>query len=134
MLKLRRINCSICGKLSEAYGFSSTCPDCFQKDMQTFDRIRQYLYENPHAHMFEVATNLQITISTIKRYLREGRLEIVEENNLFLRCIICGESIKAGYYCESCLTKSNHDYKSYFTGNANRKIKSEINYLTGSRK
>lgn len=129
----KRINCSMCGRFFESNGFSTLCTECFKQDMETFDKIREYLYENPRAHMFEVATNLSISISTIKRYLREGRLEIVEENNLFLKCKICGSSIRAGHYCESCSAKANHDYKSFYTGRANKNADSRLNYLTSNK-
>lgn len=127
------ITCSRCGRLFTPSGFTSLCIDCLKQDMETFDRIREYLYENPCAHMFDVATNTHVSINTIKKYLREGRLEIVEDNNQFLKCIKCGTPIKAGNYCDACSSKANHDFKTLFKGKQANYFKPGLNYLTSSK-
>lgn len=130
MVKL--VTCSICGRFFELNGFRAVCPNCIEKDMNEFNRIRDYLYVHPRAKIFEVSTNLDIPVPVIKRYLREGRLEIIEKQNLFLKCEKCGKPVCSGTQCEDCQKQSAHDFKTAFAGSALGKGK--ISYLSPSRK
>lgn len=130
MVKL--VTCSICGRLFELNGFRAICPNCVEKDMHDFNRIRDYLYVHPRAKIFEVSTHLDISVPVIKRYLREGRLEIIEKQNLFLKCEKCGKPLCSGTQCEDCQKQAAHDYKSTFAGSPSRSAK--ISYLSPSRR
>ena len=123
-------NCSKCGRFFEVNGLRSLCPTCFEQDRLDFDRIRQYLYEHPHAKMFEVSTNLDISIPQIKRYLREGRLEIVEKDNRFLRCETCGKPICSGYLCDQCSKRPEYDSKAAYIGNSKKASGTGLKYIT----
>ena len=123
------INCSICGKLIEANSFRAVCGECVSKDMQDFDRIRDFLYAHPRAKIFEVSNSLDIPVPAIKRYLREGRLEIVEKNNRFLKCEKCGKPICSGTQCDDCLNQSSHGYKSLYNSDVSPKKQTRVNYM-----
>jgi uncharacterized protein len=122
-------NCKICGRLFQLSSFYERCPICIERDEEDFSKIREYLDLHPFAKIFEVSTNLNISISKIKRYLRDGRIEIVEKNNQFLKCEICGRSICSGHYCEECCKSNVHDFTSYYVGGAkHKKEETKINY------
>lgn len=125
---VRLINCSRCGRFFESNGFTSLCTYCLEQDIKDFDKIREYLYKNPGAKMFEVSTNLDISVLQIKRYLREGRLEILEKNNQFLKCERCSKPISSGSYCDDCLKHVNHDFKTAYVGNSLKTSKHHYNY------
>ena len=91
-------NCKICGRLFQPIGFFERCPHCIDRDEEDFSKIREYLIIHPFAKIFEVSINLNISVNKIKRFLRDGRMEIVEKNNQFLKCEICGKSICSGQY------------------------------------
>lgn len=124
--------CTICGRMFQITGLRAVCPDCFEKDMRDFNTIRDYLYIHPRAKVFEVANNLDIPVPVIKRYLREGRLEIIEKENQFLKCEKCGKPICSGTQCDNCLKEAAHGYKSSYAGSVSRKAK--ISYLSPGRK
>jgi len=128
-----RINCTKCGRFFESNGFITLCPVCYKKDQDDFERIRQYLYEHPHAKVFQVSTDLELPVSQIKRYLREERLEILEKDNLFLKCEACGKSIRSGVYCDECSRKYDNNIRSVYTGNLNsgRTTSQQIRFLPG---
>jgi len=128
-----RINCSRCGRFFDSNGFVTLCPLCYKKDQSDFERIRQYLYEHPRATIFQVSTDLDMPVSQLKRYLREGRLEIVEKDNLFLKCEACGKSICSGVYCDECSRKYNNNITSIYSGNTNtnKAVSQQIRYLPG---
>lgn len=122
------VNCSICGRLIENNNFRSVCQQCMEKDMSDFDRIRDFLYIHPRAKVFEVSTILDIPVPVIKRYLREGRLEIIEKNNRFLSCEKCGKPICSGTQCDDCHSRSSHEYKSFFNGGNSAKRQTRVEY------
>ena len=122
-------NCSMCGKLYESSSLRLVCNECVKQDMSDFDRIRDFLYVHPRAKVFEVSNSLDIPIPVIKRYLREGRLEIIEKNNRFLFCEKCGKPICSGTQCDDCLSQSPHDYKSFYNNSNAQKKQSGITYV-----
>lgn len=96
-------NCRRCGKIFNYLGGVPICQDCKKNDEEEFKRIKEYLYENPGASISQVSIALDVSIEKIKRYLKEGRLEIVgEDSNMVLECEVCGKAIKTGRYCEMC--------------------------------
>lgn len=114
--------CKICGKLFQSNIYINACPDCITQDEADFESIREYLYQHPRASIYEVATNLDITISKIKHFLKEGRIEIVEKTNQFLVCESCGQSIRSGRLCEECAKQPVKEIKSTFFGSPSGKV------------
>lgn len=108
---MRLVNCVRCGKAYEYNGISNYCPICMRFDEENFKMIKEYLYEHPKATVLQVAGDLDISVKMIKRYLREGRLEIIEAENFFLECEQCGTSIKTGRYCEKCMKYLDNSIK-----------------------
>lgn len=128
---VRLLSCALCGRMFEVSGFRTVCPSCLEKDLNDFNQIRDYLYIHPRAKVFEVSNNLDIPVSVIKRYLKEGRLEIIEKENIFLKCEKCGKPVCSGTQCDDCQKQSSHGYKSSYSGSAG---KGKISYLNPGRK
>lgn len=96
-------NCRRCGKIFNYIGGPPICPVCKQADEEDFKRVKQYLYDNPGATISQVSTELEVSVEKIKRFLREGRLEIVnDDGNFILECERCGKAIKSGRFCNDC--------------------------------
>lgn len=96
-------NCRRCGKIFTYMGGAPFCQACRQADEEDFKRVKQYLYENPGSNLTQVSTDLEISVEKIKRFLKDGRLEITsEEGNMFLECETCGKAIKSGRFCDEC--------------------------------
>ena len=125
-------NCKRCGRLHQSNGFSNVCNYCHAQDEADFGKIREYLYEHPFAKIFEVSTSLDISVHKIKRYLREGRLEIVEKTNLFLDCEMCGKPICSGRYCDECFKKVSHDFKVIYNPQSVKAKNHQINFKSSN--
>lgn len=96
-------NCRKCGKIFNYLGGSPICPACKQLDEDDFKKIKEYLYDNPRAGLNQVSIELDISVEKIKRFLKDGRLEILsDDGNMILECESCGKSIKSGRYCSEC--------------------------------
>lgn len=115
-------NCRKCGKIFNYIGGAPICPSCRQLDEEDFQRVKEYLYENPGASITQVSVDLDISMEKIKRFLKDGRLEIKgDDGNLILECENCGKSIKSGRFCAEC----ERDLAAGFRSAASQ-IKSEL--------
>lgn len=112
MAELR--NCPRCGKLF-AYMGRPICNRCVEQEEEEFKVVKEYIYNNPGATVFEVSDVTGVTVEKIMRFLREERLEISSENsNLILECEKCGTPIKTGRYCEQCRADLTNEMKREF--------------------
>ena len=99
---MKLTNCLRCGVMFSHGLGPQICPECRKADEEDFKKVKDYLYENPGAAMTQVANALDISVNKIKRYLREGRLEIVAGSTMILECEKCGSPIRTGKYCDEC--------------------------------
>lgn len=121
-------NCRKCGKVYTYLGGNPICPACKQLDEEDFKKVKDYLYRNPGAGLSQVSVDLEISVDKIKRFLKEGRLEIVsQDGNLFLECEGCGKAINSGRFCDEC----ERELASNFRSTANQ-MKSELNGMSES--
>jgi flagellar operon protein (TIGR03826 family) len=96
-------NCRKCGKIFNYIGGQPICPVCKQLDEDDFKKVKEYLYKNPGATVSQISTELDISVEKIKRFLKEGRLEIIgDDGNMILECESCGKAIKTGRFCHEC--------------------------------
>ncbi|MBU5436681.1 MerR family transcriptional regulator [Tissierella sp. MSJ-40] len=94
-------NCNRCGKIYNYDGFR-LCIQCRRNDEGDFQKVKEYLYENPGANVAEVSEQTEVSTRKIIEFLKEGRLEIKDENNILLECEKCGTPIKTGRFCDKC--------------------------------
>lgn len=105
-------NCRRCGKIFNYIGGPPICPACREMDEEDYKRVKEYLYQHPGASMTEVSTTLDVSIEKLKRFLKEGRLEIVgDDPNFVLECEICGKSIRTGRFCDACERDKARDFR-----------------------
>lgn len=106
-------NCRRCGKIYNYIGGAPICPDCKKLDEEDFQKVKEYLYQNPGASINQVSVDLDISVEKIRRYLKEGRLEITsEDGNMILECENCGKSIKSGRFCPECERELESGFRS----------------------
>lgn len=94
-------NCSRCGQLMDDR-LGPVCPECRRQDAEAFDRVRAYLQSHPQANLAEVSQGAGVDVDQIRRFLREGRLELVGDPDA-LHCERCGASITTGRLCSDCV-------------------------------
>ncbi|HHY42343.1 MAG TPA: MerR family transcriptional regulator [Thermoanaerobacterales bacterium] len=98
-------NCPVCGKLF-VYNHINLCPECLKKDEEDFDRVREFINNNPMATIEEVSEGTGVSARKILEYLKAGRLMLQSNNaNIVLKCEICEEPILTGRLCEKCSRK-----------------------------
>lgn len=119
-------NCSRCGKIYIYDGFN-ICLDCRRKDEEDFQKVKKYLEENPGANVMEVTEETGVDSRKVIEFLKEGRLEIKEDNNLLLQCERCGRPIRTGRFCEKCTVEMEREFKHAIGGGK------DLNSLQDSR-
>lgn len=94
--------CARCHRFFEKVAFEEVCPSCFPIEEEEFRRIKEFLTQHPGASSSDVIQELGVSIKSIRRYLKEDRLEIVGDNKGFIRCELCGKPVNSGYFCDQC--------------------------------
>ena len=59
--------------------------------------------------MAEVASETGVAQKAIRSMIKECRLEIAPSSNVFMRCEICGTTIRFGRFCTKCETAHHRE-------------------------
>lgn len=97
--------CRSCKQLFNYLSGPPICPSCQDKLEKKFKVVREYVRENPHATMQEIANAGEVSVKQLKNWVREERLKFSDDSPIGLDCMNCGKTIKFGKYCESCKGK-----------------------------
>ena len=103
-----KIRCTTCKQMFQSLRLENTCPACADLEKSRYQQLRDYLYSHPGTHIDVICDKFNVSRDTVRKYLREYRLEIVDgENNYFLLCQRCKEPIASGMYCDKCEPLAN---------------------------
>jgi len=99
------IKCKICRKAFHSLG-GTTCPECVKKIDMDFITVRDYIYDNPHSTIDQVAEDTEVEKAVILHLLKEGRLTLeTPDAEGLLTCEVCRKPITSGRMCDSCKSK-----------------------------
>ena len=103
--------CARCRRMFTYSGFGHRyCEVCKEYDAADFEKVRSYIYEHGRATMIELSEATKVEINVIEQYLREGRLEIPEDSNIFIHCELCNAEIRSGRYCRDCAIQLSKNF------------------------
>jgi flagellar operon protein (TIGR03826 family) len=94
-------NCKKCGRMFSDTNGHEICRKCRLEVEDHFKIVREYIYDHPGTTVNEVAEETGVPKKEILKYLREERLELVNDND-DLKCQKCGKPINSGRYCVNC--------------------------------
>ena len=98
-------SCRKCKRLFNYISGPFICPNCKEEQEKKFYDVKEYIRDNPHATIHDVAENMEITVIQIQQWVREERLQFSEDSGIALQCEKCGANIYTGRYCENCKAK-----------------------------
>ncbi|EFM09024.1 Flagellar operon protein YvyF [Paenibacillus curdlanolyticus YK9] len=101
-------NCPRCGKLY-AKNLRDLCPACIKDLDQQYELCATYLRENRGATIYEVSESTEVSIAQITRFIREGRISLMDMPNMGYPCEMCTNTIREGNLCESCRSRLTKD-------------------------
>ncbi len=109
--------CQGCKVLFQYPGFGAKlCPECRKKEEEMFEKVRIYLNEHGPANYYTISEATGINEETIKQWLKDGRLEVPEDSEIYIKCERCGCDIRSGRYCPSCAAELTKEFKGLYSG------------------
>ncbi len=95
--------CKSCGGVMVFKGVGEYgCEDCGEVAYDDYGKVRLYIEEHKGATAAEIESAIGVPQRTIRKLLKEGRLEVAEGSRTFLSCEVCGKPIRSGQYCPEC--------------------------------
>lgn len=95
--------CGSCGGVMVFKGVGEYhCEDCGEVAYDDYGKVRLYIEEHRGATAAQIESAVGVPQRTIRRLLKEGRLEVAENSKTFLSCEVCGKPIRSGQYCPEC--------------------------------
>ena len=95
-------NCARCGKMFNYIGGQPICEPCKKAIEDDFQKVKQYIIDNPGAGLKEISEDNNVTTKQIQQWIREERLMFSDSSPIALQCEKCGAAIQTGRYCNKC--------------------------------
>jgi flagellar operon protein (TIGR03826 family) len=98
------MNCPKCGRLFVKSQFRDVCEQCYREEEALFEKVYQFLRkrENRTATMAQVVKEAGVSERLITKWIKAGRLKLVQFPNLGYPCEKCGKMIREGRICKEC--------------------------------
>lgn len=102
--------CQKCGGVMVFKGVGEYhCEDCGFVDYDDYGKVRMYIENHRGATAAEIEKEVGVAQRTVRRLLKDGRLEITEGSKVYLRCELCGKQIRSGQFCPDCEVKMHRN-------------------------
>lgn len=98
--------CEKCGGIMIFKGVGEYhCENCRWVAYDDYGKVRNYIEEHRGANAADIEEGTGVSQKTIRRLLRESRLEVAESSRAFLHCEACNKAIRSGRFCQDCEMK-----------------------------
>ena len=93
--------CPLCHKALPKDYEQELCPLCEENEL--FGRVKEFI-RSRNVTEYDVMEEFNIPLRKVKNWIKEGRIEYKDLNVAIKgwHCIICGEEIQFGSYCQKC--------------------------------
>lgn len=108
-------NCRNCGRVFNYIGGVSLCESCKEAVEKKFRQVREYIENNKHASIPQIAEDNEVTVQQINQWIREERLMFAEDSPIGIGCEKCGKMIRTGRFCEACKNEMAHSIKKAYS-------------------
>lgn len=108
-MSLNVINCSRCGKVC-IRSASELCPACLKELDKQYELCLEHLRENRGLSLQELSDATEVPVKQIIRFIKEGRISIIQASNLTYPCEVCGDPIMEQSICTPCRQRLQKDY------------------------
>lgn len=98
--------CKACGGVMIFKGVGEyQCEECGNVDYDDYGKVRLYIEEHRGATAAEIEAGISVPQRTIRKLLKDSRIEIAEGSKVYMHCEICNKSIRSGRFCPECEIK-----------------------------
>lgn len=95
-------NCARCGRMFNFVANEQICPNCKKKEEDSFQKVKEYIRDNPNCGLKQVSDECEVSAKLIKQWIKEERLEFSGGGGITLNCESCGAPISTGRFCDKC--------------------------------
>ena len=95
-------NCKKCNRLFSSIEGSILCSRCNVNVDDGFNRVREYIYDNPVSSIKDVSKGTSVSSDIILKWIRDGRI-VLAENSSISFCQRCGSPMDGGRFCGKCV-------------------------------
>lgn len=105
--------CEVCGGALKDPGLGVyVCSKCGHEMISEFGKVKKYIIENGPRNAQEISDATGVSLKKIDKFLRQGKIEIPENSEIFIKCESCGTDIRYGRYCPACASKLAKQFSS----------------------
>ncbi|CAM4390401.1 flagellar protein [Paenibacillus alkaliterrae] len=126
-------NCPRCGKLF-AKNFRDVCPSCMRDIDKEYELCANYLREFKGSIITELSDATGVSIKQITKFIREGRISMVNAPNLSYPCESCGTLIRENHICDTCRIRLEKDKKKMLQDLAQKDTLNRSQFSSGAYK
>ena len=101
------VTCALCGNLFNTID-KKICPLCAKKEEEYFTTVKKFLKENPSLTFKRIVQDTGVPERLLRKWIKDGKLEIVNKEGIGIRCERCNKEILQGKYCVACREKMEH--------------------------
>ena len=95
------VTCALCGNLFNTID-KKICPLCTKKEEEYFTTVKKFLKENPSLTFKRIVQETGVPERLLRKWIKDGKLEIVNKEGIGIRCERCNKEILQGKYCVEC--------------------------------
>ncbi|MCL6584963.1 MAG: hypothetical protein K6T72_00335 [Anoxybacillus sp.] len=97
-------NCPKCGRLFVKNQFRDICEVCYKEEEKLFEKVYNFLRkrENRTATLAQVVAATEVDETLIIKWIKKGRIQLLQFPNLGYPCDKCGKLIREGRLCVEC--------------------------------
>jgi flagellar operon protein (TIGR03826 family) len=103
-------NCPRCGKLFSK-SFRDVCNNCHRELEKDYERCVEHLRLHKGLDIQQLSDAMEISIKQITKWIRDGRISMLNAPNLSYPCEICGTLIRESHMCDACKSRLQRDMK-----------------------
>lgn len=107
-MNLMAANCPRCGKLYNK-SIGSVCSSCHREIEKQYEACLHYLRKHKGCNIYELSEATDVSVRQITKFIREGRISVMDAPNMGYPCEVCGTLIHAGGMCDKCRTRLAKD-------------------------
>ncbi len=104
-------NCKKCNRVFSSIDGATLCSRCNDDVDDEFNRVREYIYDNPSSSIKDVSNRTGVNSEAILKWIREGRIVLSDHANISF-CERCEVPIDGGRFCAKCIRELAEGLKS----------------------
>lgn len=103
-------NCRKCRRLFNYVAGPCLCNECRAEMEKKFGVVKQYIEENPHSDIRQIAKDCDVDALQIRQWIKEERLCFAEDSPIGIPCERCGKTIRSGRFCAKCKSEMTNSF------------------------